>query len=74
MKICRMKQWRSQYFPDGGVWGKKLYDKICAKNCMKMKAIGPGGRGGALAPPLGSANVKNRSFILYFVVSQFWIF
>ena len=65
------------------VWGKNLlYGKIFAQNCLKMKGIGPRGRGGglvSLAPPPRSANATFQApfeitdFCKYFLDKRMWL-
>ena len=58
-------QWRIQDFPGGGgcANSQKCY-YFFAENCMKMKEFGPPG-GASLAPPLRSADVVDKSQMLY---------
>ena len=56
--VTGMGQWWIQDFADEGHQPLSLFDKVFAKNCMKLREIGP--RLGARPwrpPPLGSANV-----------------
>ena len=64
--IEMLNQWRIQDFPQGGAPTLKIaiIFQIFAENCMKMKEFGPRG-GGALAPPLGSANAECLSGVSF---------